>query len=72
MRNNFAVWRKYMAMRRVALALATEESEGPCDKRRLHANVLARLATVHGDGAFHPVTALSFKSIMIGELHASS
>jgi hypothetical protein len=36
----------------------------------VHANVLARHATVHRDRAFHPVTA--FKSIMIGELHASS
>jgi hypothetical protein len=38
----------------------------------VHANVLARLATVQGERAFHPVIALSFKSIMIGELHASS
>ncbi len=36
----------------------------------VHANVLARLATFHRDRAFHPVTA--FKSIMTGELHASS
>jgi hypothetical protein len=36
----------------------------------VHANVLARIATIRRDRAFHPVIA--FKSIMTGELHASS